>query len=321
MATTTVEDDNSINPRYLNVVGKFTKEKIENANKAADYWYHNIGANVIPADTKRKEAYILSSWKQYQSNQVPLEVFEKWKQLGLFAYGIAVVLGPLWRGNNAGKYLNLIDADNRLALQEICSRNGKTSSLEKLANWTLVEQHKDDVDRGHIYILSTKPLPTKASDKGKPDAANKIAINEIPGIEVKNVGSLSFGWNSIHQGGYRYEFVNGIENPVLCDEFPEHIDRVCKKYGLDYLDENGNGIGNIPIAELFKADTRIYEGNNRHKAQLRVNNSLIVRNKGILSLAKIKQLAMEWNQAHCKRPLDDREFDELCYSCGFGGYG
>jgi hypothetical protein len=177
--------------------------------------------------------------------------------------------------------------------------------------WTLVEQHKDDVNRGHIYILSTKPFPTKASDKGKPDIANKIANNEIPGIEVKNVGSLSFGWNSIHQGGYRYEFVNGIENPVLCDEFPEHIDYICKKHGLEYLDENGIGKGNIPIAELFKVDTAIYEGNNRHLQQLRVNSSFIARNKGILPLEKIKQLAMEWNQAHCKGPLDDKEFNRL----------
>jgi hypothetical protein len=97
---------------------------------------------------------------------------------------------------------------------------------------------------------------------------------------------------------------------VLCDEFPEHIDRVCKKYGLEYLDENGIGKGDIPIAELFKADTRIYEGSNRHKAQLRVNDSLIAKLKDILP-DKIKQLAMGWNQAHCKPPLDDKEFDKL----------
>ncbi len=310
MATTTVEDNN-VNPIYLNATDKFTNEEVENANKAADHWYFNIGANIIPADTKSKEACILNSWKQYQTNPVPLEVFEKWKQLGLFAYGIAVVLGQLWRGKNAGKFLNLIDADNRLALQEICSRDRKTISIEELANWTLVEQHKDDIDRGHIYILSTKPFPTKASDKGKPDTANRIANNFIPGIEVKNEGSLSFGWNSLHQGGYRYEFVNSIDNPVLCDEYPEHINSICKKYGLEYLDENGKGKGGIPIAELFKADTIIYEGNNRHLQQLRVNDSLIASFKDVLPLDKIKQLSMEWNQAHCKPPLDNKDFDKL----------
>jgi hypothetical protein len=148
-------------------------------------------------------------------------------------------------------------------------------------------------------------------DKGKPDTANKIVTNEIPGIEVKNVGSLSFGWNSIHQGGYRYQLVNGAENPALCDEFPEHIDSICKKYGLEYLDEHGRGKGDVPIPELFKADTVIYEGSNRHKAQLRVNDSLIAKLKDILPFDKIKQLAMEWNQAHCKPPLDDKDFDKL----------
>jgi hypothetical protein len=192
---------NNINPRYLDATDKFTKEEVENANKSADYWYYNIGANVIPAYTKRKEASILNSWKQYQSNPLALEVFERWKELGLFANGIAVVLGQLWRGKSAGKFLNLIDADNRLALEEICCWNGKSNSIEQLASWTLVEQHNDDINRGHIYILSTNPFPTKASDKGKPDTANKIVTNEIPGLEVKNVGSLSFGWNSIHEGG------------------------------------------------------------------------------------------------------------------------
>lgn len=94
------------------------------------------------------------------------------------------MLGRLWRDDNAGKFLNLIDADNRLALQEIFSRDGKTISLEQLAKWTLVEQHKDNINRGHIYIISTKPFPIKASDKGKPDTANKIDTNEIPGIGV-----------------------------------------------------------------------------------------------------------------------------------------
>ncbi len=233
--------------------------------------------------------------------------------MGLFAYGIAVVLGRLWRGKNADKHLNLIDADNQLAIQEICSWNGKTISIEQLADWTLVEQHKDATNKGHIYILSTKPFPTKASDKGKPDTANKIFSNEIPAIEVKNVGSLSFVWNSIHKGGYRYEFIKWDEKAALCDEFPRHIDRICKKYGLVYLDEHGRGVGVIPITELFKRDTVIYEGSNRHLhlQQLRVNNSLIARNKSIFSVDKIKQLAMEWNQEHCRGPLHDKEFDKL----------
>ena len=65
----------------------------------------------------------------------------------------------------------------------------------------------------------------------------------------------------------------------------------------------------IPIDELFKADTIILEGHNRHEAVLRISESLIQRNKKILSLDKIKKLAYEWNQQHCKPPLDDKEFE------------
>ena len=304
--------DDNINSNYLNALGVFSKEDIEAANKAPNHWYTDIGPNVIPADTKNKSPYILKTWKQYQSNPIPLEVFERWKQLGLFAYGIAVVTGNIWRGENAGLCVNLIDADNRLALEEICTYKGKTVSLGEFASWTLVEQHKDNPNRGHVYILSTKPFPIKASDKGSPESANKIISNQIPGIEVKNIGGLAFAWNSIHEGGYRYEFVNGLDNVALCDDFVNHIDSICRKYSLKYLDGNGNGVGDIPIQELFNPDTIIYQGNNRHKQQLRANDSLIARLKGIFPLEKIKSLAMEYNKGgNLRPPLDDKEFEKL----------
>jgi hypothetical protein len=36
--------------------------------------------------------------------------------------------------------------------------------------------------------------------------------------------------------------------------------------------------------------------------------SLIVRNRTILSIYKIQELAREWNNIHCEPPLDDKEF-------------
>jgi len=75
--------------------------------------YDKVGANIIPADTKRKEAFFLKSWKPYQSSPVPLDVFERWKELGLFAYGIAAVLGLLWRDKYAGYRFILIDIDRK----------------------------------------------------------------------------------------------------------------------------------------------------------------------------------------------------------------
>jgi hypothetical protein len=185
--------DSNINPRYLDALHKFSKTEIENANKAADYWYLDKGDNVIPVDSIIKKAWILKTWKQYQSNSIPPEVFERWKELGLFTYGIGVVLGRIWRGKNRDQYRSQIDADNERAIQEICTittpnRGSKTFTIEEFAERVLTEQHKDNLSRAHFYILSNKPFPIKASDKGNTDTGNMIDANKVPGIEVKSVG-------------------------------------------------------------------------------------------------------------------------------------
>ena len=90
----------------------------------------------------------------------------------------------------------------------------------------------------------------------------------------------------------------------------EHIDAICRKYGLQYLEnDNGNGNALVPIRDLFKEDFLIHEGHNRHLALLRVMDSLVKRNAGILSLEEVKELAYKWNQKHCSPPLDDVSFE------------
>ncbi len=69
-------------------------------------------------------------------------------------------------------------------------------------------------------------------------------------------------------------------------------------------------IQKIPIEKLFEDDFVILEGHNRHEGLLRAMESLIFRNKDILSKEKIKVLAYEWNQEHCNPPLDDKEFEK-----------
>jgi hypothetical protein len=116
---------------------------------------------------------------------------------------------------------------------------------------------------------------------------------------------------SMHRDGYPYEILD-CKEPVLCDEFEYHLNNIFEKFGISYLDSNNYNQDNatlIPIDELFKPDTIILQGQNRHEAVLRISESLIQRNKKILSLDKIKDLAYEWNQQHCKPPLDDKEFE------------
>src|SRR5215211_4874893 len=130
-------------------------------NEVADFWFNIIGANPLPADTKNKQIYV--KWGEYQDKSIPIEEHESRKEKGEYDHGIAVMTGRIHKkGKNEGKYLIGIDCDNKKSIEEICTRDGKIITLEELANWTRVEQHKDNLEKAHIYILSTKPFRNKS---------------------------------------------------------------------------------------------------------------------------------------------------------------
>ena len=291
-------------------------ESFNNKNEVADFFRNTIGVNTIPANTQKKTVYI--SWSTWQSQSISEEQHKEWKDNNSFDKGIAIIPGRIWRGAYEGQYLVAIDCDNKKAIDEICITLGFKDIIE-LSNWTIVEQHEDAPNKAHIYIRSTKPFKKKSSDKVNSDLSNKIDINEIPAIEVKGLGEhgLMFVSPSIHTDGYPY-LILGTKMPSLCDELENLIDNICKKYRISYLESNNNvssisqsnnNNSLLPIEDLFKPDTRIFKGHNRHEAQLRVDESLIQRNKNILSLEEIKKFGYEWNQQHCVPPLDDKEFE------------
>ena len=53
-------------------------------NNAADFWYYKIGTNVIPANTKIKKANLIDTWTPWQTNSIPEDIFQGWKDEGLF---------------------------------------------------------------------------------------------------------------------------------------------------------------------------------------------------------------------------------------------
>jgi D5 N terminal like len=227
----------------------------------------------------------------------------------MFKGGLAIVLGKLWH-KNMELYINGIDADNGLAISEICTIGGRTLSLEELAKEYYIERHSDNKNRMHIVVLSYHPFAKKSSDQFK--LGDKINANEVPAIEVKGPGTIFYVSPSIHKNGYPYEII-GIDLPTISDNFDRHIDNILRNYNIPYLSaaaENGNGKAQTPIEDLFRDGFKIPEGHNRHEALLRVMESLIRRNKGILSDERIKQLAYEWNSEHCVPPLDNREFEK-----------
>jgi hypothetical protein len=295
-------------------------------NRWANFWFYNIGVNVVPAITQSKTIRRGFNWNKWQTEELPSTEFEKMKDDGYFDDGIAIVCGcRIWRGVYKGKYFSAIDLDNALAIEEFCTRDGNKhhSSLEELAQNTLVEQHPDNPTKAHIYFISeSRPLITKASDNrtttNDRDTADLINSNKIPAFEVKGFGTLMFCSPSLHKSGQRYQIIKTptkvptVLNTAATQELENHFDNICKKYGLSYLENagsGGNGKSLTPIQNLFQERTRIYEGQNRHEALMRAMESLIARNRNILSLEEIIELSRKWNEQHCVPPLDDREFE------------
>ena len=272
-------------------------------NKCADFWHYQIGVNVIHADTKEKKTY--ENWLQWQDKPISDELHEQRKKNGEYNKGIALIPGKIWRGPFKGKYLVAIDLDNKKAIEDFCGQE-----IEYLKQNTIVEQHSDP-NKMHIYFIVERPIPDKSSDKTNIELLQKINANEIPAIEVKSNGKgIVFCSDSPHRNGSNYKNI-GTKEPKV---FPaamveERISQVCKKYDIPYGSVNGSNGYDISIFDLFKPDTKILKGHNRHKALLRVMDSLLARNKRILAPNQIRQLAYNWNKEHCIPPLEDNDFE------------
>jgi hypothetical protein len=280
-----------------------------NFNDAADFWFYQIGLNVIPITSKEKTPYV--KWSEFQDCPILEEQHIRWKTEEAFNQGIAIIAGKIWRGKYKGKYLACIDIDNKKGIEEFLSHFGKVDTIEKLAAKTIVEWHKDNPYKVHIYFIVDKPL-TKRSGISIYRKDKSLHENEIPAIEVKSEAhhGIMIVSPSIHKNGFPYEIMGTRELTVLDNFRSEHLENAINAIYLRCGNEKQNNQNGLtPISELFKVDFTIYEGYNRQEAVLRVCGSLIQRLKGIYPLDKIKELAYEWNLEHCKPPLDEKEFE------------
>jgi len=287
---------------HSNVLNNLQQQGINaNINDWADFWHYKIGINVIPADTKNKVTY--ENWSNWQNSSVPEKLHCERKEANSYSNGIALIPGTVWRGSNKGKFFNFVDLDNKKAIDEICSCFG-AENLEELSRYVIVEQHKDNLSKAHLYFYSDHQFKKKSSDAT--DFKDKIENNEIPSIEVKGLGEhgIAFCSPSVHEKGQKYEII-GTLLPQTCGKKVEDLlFQIYKKYNLS-IDNNGK----IPIEKLFETDFKISEGHNRHEALLRIMESLIQRNKSILEPEQIKNLSYDWNQKHCQPPLNEKEFE------------
>jgi hypothetical protein len=171
-------------------------------NDWADFWRYDIGINIIPADTKNKTTTI--RWSEYQDKPIPEWQHEQWKKEGAFNRGIAIILGKVWHNKKRKDlYFIFLDVDKRLAIDELCTRNSRTITLQEMSDRFLVEQHEDNIEKAHIYFYSPIPFPKKSADSAL-------------GLEVKGLGEhgIAFCSPSIHKDGKPYEII-GTNQPIV----------------------------------------------------------------------------------------------------------
>ena len=100
----------------------FYAESFKINNAGADFWYHQIGVNVIPFNTQKRSP-VIDYYAKYQNEPIPIEIFEKGKREYKFEKGMAIILGEVHRGKNIGRYLIGIDIDKEIGLREFLTRN------------------------------------------------------------------------------------------------------------------------------------------------------------------------------------------------------
>jgi len=280
-------------------------------NEGADYWYYEIGVNVIPVDSglkneddpEKKKGFCKIAWTKYQTQELDEETFKSWKEQELFEKGIAIIGGYVWRGNFKGYYLCMIDLDNQLGIDEVCPKG-----LPHTGHKTLVEQHLDRPDKAHVYFYTKEPVHKKVTSGNKED-------NSRPAIEVKGQGThgIHIVTPSIHADGHQYEIVSIVRYPIWVNDVEKQIQTVCEKYDISYLEKRIELAAKTDAAKYLKPNFKIGESEGRRPALLSVCNRWYWERQEKLddpkTFNKVLELAKQWNKDHCTTLLSDDQVE------------
>src|SRR5215207_4176134 len=196
--------------------------KIKTLNDGARYWREFIGVETLPAVSKEKRPD-LPSWKKYQIESASDEEFQSWLDNDKFKNGVCILPGKIrHRKDRSDLYFVVIDGDESHGIKELLTRNGHIPTLQEVSKKWIVEQHKDNPEKGHFGFYSPIPFPDKLSDP-------------IIGLEVRcgaegipnRVIMVS---PSIHKNGYPYEII-GTKDPIILTELQalqlkQHINQI-----------------------------------------------------------------------------------------------
>jgi hypothetical protein len=106
-----------------------------------------------------------------------------------------------------------------------------------MAEQFLVEQHKDNTSKAHIYFYSKIPIVAKGSSVNTV-GADKIVNGEVPAFEIKSKNNtIAYCTPSLHKNGHPYEIIGTCSRPISLDanaanELMQHLDNIHRKYGL-----------------------------------------------------------------------------------------
>jgi Bifunctional DNA primase/polymerase, N-terminal len=288
--------------------GMTDEQKNWSVNDYADFWRYEAGLNVIPADTRNKRPKV--EWKQFQHKAIPVELHNFWIKEDMFKDGMMIIAGQVWHNERKkGLFLNCIDLDNELAIQEFCKINGQQMALNVVADTGhfIIEQHVDDPTRAHILVWSDKrPFKKKISNLG----------DNVPRIEVKGEGndSLVSVTPSPHTNGSNYEFVGdwhlAVIEPKIHNQIEEHINTICENYGIEYL--NGDANANKNYNPVLRNQGPIRKGE-RHNRILSYTNSLIIRNHKTTNKDTIYEYLKVYNNnpKEVEEPLEESELKQI----------
>src|SRR5215204_5412523 len=252
-----------------------TTAELKTINEWSDFWRYQVGVNVIPANTQQKKPSAL--WKQFQNNPISEEQHQQWKQQNAFRDGLAIVIGKVWhRPDRNNLYLTFIDFDKQRGIDEVFTReDGLTLTLQQVAEKWIIEQHKGNIHKAHAYFISPVPFPNKGPD-------------DTLGIEIKGQGEhgVAFCTPSIHPDKTPYEIIGTMEPQILTGiaarELIQHLNQVCLRHGLQYLEKVSNlsdEIRRIVKTLDINSKVRISQGQ-RHNTLISLADSLLFNHLG-----------------------------------------
>ncbi len=337
---------NKDNHLYIsNEKEQFNVNYVYYLNSFADFWYHVIGVNVIPAITRIKKTY--EEWLPYQIESVSIEQYEEWKREGAFKYGFMIMPGRVFRSSQIGRYLIGIDCDKPPSFEFIKSTIKKHDLDAR--DYFIIEQHKDNPQKAHFYFFSDIPYPKKNRD-------------QVIGLEIACEGNDKLMCCSpcYHANGHIYEFED-MDSKVQNKWSPKRLDKAksesilfdiksfCKENGVSYCSLPGSQSKDVHRANNIKKPSKslssqplppevykflkdldyksidfddpknsITEGT-RHHSFLYIANILIsehyYHNKGSKNLSQLKEIYDTLDEKLSKPPMPTYEKNKLWQDC------